>query len=166
MDSSDHFMRLSSSVYGGLLINSVFFKESKLSAAEMVAAKRTDAVIKSLKDHCNVDPEDVFFVDCKNTEIERAFHPGVAIILDHVSQSVVVILRGTITWQDALTDLVAHKEAFAEGFAHSGMLASAKNTMAKILPYLCNLRERYTNYPVKIVGHSLGAGLWTALGND
>jgi hypothetical protein len=152
-------MKFASAIYGGLVMNKIFFKDCKVSPHELALASSTEAVTKILCAHCAVQEEDVLYVDCRDTELDRTHQPGVAVVLDHSTLSVVVVVRGTITLQDALTDLAAAREPIGAGSAHAGILLSARNTLQKVEPILETLRIQYPNYPVKLVGHSLGAGL-------
>ena len=152
-------MQFATAIYGGLVMNRLFFADCKVSAHELALASSTEAVTKTLCAHCNVARDDVVYVDCHDTELDRTHQPGVAVVLDHATQSVVVAVRGTITLQDALTDLAASRAVLGAGHAHHGILKSAHNTLGKVEALLATLRQRYPNYPLKLVGHSLGAGV-------
>jgi len=102
------------------------------------------------------------------------YSPGFVLSVNRADEAVVLAVRGTLMPHDFLTDLICHEEklppefrgreeaeAAEDHFAHSGMLESARNLSAKVLPLIQNLlsRRKYKNYKVVLTGHSLGAGV-------
>lgn len=99
------------------------------------------------------------------------FHSPFFIILDHHKKAVVLIIRGTLSLRDIITDLTAENGSITiDGFenekCHHGMLITTQNILTKI--YRENLLEKAfannRNYRLIIVGHSLGAGCSTLIG--
>jgi len=101
------------------------------------------------------------------------------ILLDHQSQAVIVAARGSLSLDDLVTDVnlepesiqdlgqVHGFEANDQQFCHAGVVASARNVYSDLerhglLERL--LRNDYPNYHLRLVGHSLGAGVATLLG--
>lgn len=101
------------------------------------------------------------------------------ILLDHESQSVVVSVRGSLSLDDLVTDVhidpqcvydLGQKHGFEvdeNQYCHAGVVASARNLYADLerhglLEQL--LRNDYPDYHLRLVGHSLGAGICTLLG--
>mmetsp|Transcript_8893 Transcript_8893/g.14815 ORF Transcript_8893/g.14815 Transcript_8893/m.14815 type:complete len:775 (-) Transcript_8893:48-2372(-) len=117
----------------------------------------------------------------EETEVAYAqFRYGVtecpyAIVIDHDWQSIVIVIRGTLSLEDMLTDLTLRptcldKLGETHGFdgdqryAHAGMLVSSEwifSDMAEkgVLSKLLNDAEsKFSKYQLRITGHSLGAG--------
>jgi hypothetical protein len=107
--------------------------------------------------------------------VHVSFQDGViaspyAVVLDHDWKSVVIVIRGTLSLDDALTDLTIRPESLeeaasrygfqgCEGYVHSGILASAEwiyNDLSerKILVGLMNdANSKYSNYQLRVCGH-------------
>ena len=94
------------------------------------------------------------------------------ILLDHEWKSVVVTIRGTITLESVLTDMNVAPEALTRlgeecGFdgdglyCHTGMLASTEWLYRDMKRHgkLNKILAEYEGYKLRIVGHSLGAGI-------
>jgi len=100
------------------------------------------------------------------------------ILLDHERSLVVLSIRGSLSLEDVVTDTLVLPESLEElgelyGFdgrgqyCHAGVLACFKNVLRDLQRYgwLERLLEReYPDYHLRIVGHSLGAGVCTLLG--
>jgi sn1-specific diacylglycerol lipase len=101
------------------------------------------------------------------------------ILLDHQCQSVIVSARGSLSLDDLMTDVnldpqslqdLAHEHGFEADdtqFCHAGVVASARNVYSDLerhglLERL--LQQEYPDYQLRLVGHSLGAGVATLLG--
>ena len=88
-----------------------------------------------------------------------------AIIKDDERRLLIVACRGTLSFEDAVTDATAKPtkvvdlEDEEEFLAHSGMLAVARKTVDVILPILRRELDQEAPYDVVICGHSLGAGV-------
>jgi hypothetical protein len=86
------------------------------------------------------------------------------IVIDPVTESVIVSLRGTLGLSDIVTDLIATYEHYlysdsAEGFVHSGMFHSAK-VLAEgaIRDIVAEALLSNPTYSLVLTGHSLGGG--------
>ena len=84
------------------------------------------------------------------------FGPAYFVALDHSTQNIVFTIRGTMSFTDLVTDLNADYVEFLGGKAHFGMLQSAKRFLNLAKKSISNLMQRYQDYKVVIVGHSLG----------
>lgn len=109
--------------------------------------------------------EDVDLVYCSYHN--KIYEPPFYVAVDHDCQAVVVSIRGSLSMQDALTDLTGQQEELSiEGteitcYAHKGILLCARYVKSKLEKE--ELLERAfsragENYRLVIVGHSLGAG--------
>ncbi|XP_072028584.1 diacylglycerol lipase-beta-like [Amphiura filiformis] len=115
------------------------------------------AVIKKVN---KLDKEDVVYFSYHNRIYEIPFF----VAIDDHTKSVVVSIRGTLSFKDALTDAVAEAERIeVEGqeiYAHKGILQSAryiKRTLEEN-QVLEKAFHKVPDYKLVIVGHSLGAG--------
>ncbi|KAM7538915.1 hypothetical protein Aperf_G00000048903 [Anoplocephala perfoliata] len=105
-------------------------------------------------------------------EVNNKFYSAtLMLVIDDISEAIVVILRGTMSGSDTLIDLVGGGEPLRDEdydlpedeqfVAHYGMGRTAKNIASRILEehWIESARELRPDYPVVITGHSLGAGL-------
>ncbi|RUS24049.1 hypothetical protein BC938DRAFT_474208 [Jimgerdemannia flammicorona] len=114
-----------------------------------------NAIIRFLR----IPPEDLLGYEY-GIRKGAAFHPSYFVALDSPQAAVVLGIRGTWSFYDAITDLVCEYRPWKDGLAHSGMLASAQWFFTHIIPQIFNYVH---NSPVTlnsliITGHSLGAG--------
>eukprot|EP01065_Artemidia_motanka_P032501 TRINITY_DN39502_c0_g1_i1.p1 TRINITY_DN39502_c0_g1~~TRINITY_DN39502_c0_g1_i1.p1 ORF type:complete len:567 (+),score=147.58 TRINITY_DN39502_c0_g1_i1:59-1759(+) len=92
------------------------------------------------------------------------YQPGYVVYIDRARGVVVVAMRGSITMQDAVTDFVCEAadcpDMCDDGYAHAGILHSARRMGPRILPIVRSLLAgQCTGYGLVICGHSLGAGV-------
>ena len=94
-----------------------------------------------------------------------------AVVLDHEWKSVVIVIRGTLSFEDVLTDLDVEPRCLKEvdgyegeaRYVHAGMYKTCQwiiEDMEKhnILENLYATQSKFSNYRLRITGHSLGAG--------
>lgn len=100
------------------------------------------------------------------------------ILLDHERSLVVLSIRGSLSLEDVVTDTLVLPESLEElgdrhGFdgrgqyCHAGVLACFENVLVDLQRHgwLERLLERdYPDYDLRLIGHSLGAGVCTLLG--
>mmetsp|Transcript_15617 Transcript_15617/g.18037 ORF Transcript_15617/g.18037 Transcript_15617/m.18037 type:complete len:1166 (+) Transcript_15617:285-3782(+) len=100
------------------------------------------------------------------------------IMLDHDRSLVILSIRGSLSLEDVVTDSLVLPEPLdelgdrygfdgREQYCHAGVLACFENVLRDLRRYgwLEQLLERdYPSYNLRIVGHSLGAGVCTLLG--
>ncbi|XP_031774668.1 sn1-specific diacylglycerol lipase beta-like [Apis florea] len=112
--------------------------------------------------------DDILFASFKNNLCEIPFF----VIADEKTNKIVIILRGSLSLRDVITDITADSVIFeCEGVppgaqAHRGMIQGAKLILReldnhKVLERAFNM---YPHYDLLITGHSLGAGVATLLG--
>mmetsp|Transcript_22478 Transcript_22478/g.77020 ORF Transcript_22478/g.77020 Transcript_22478/m.77020 type:complete len:850 (+) Transcript_22478:28-2577(+) len=95
----------------------------------------------------------VVLAETASGTIERAH----SLVCDRHSMLAYLILPGTSSVSDFVTDFNAEGEEVEDGLAHRGMLKSAQWLQKEIGPILLHLHQR--GYQVTVVGHSLGAGV-------
>lgn len=101
----------------------------------------------------------------------RALLPAHYVCVDHRIRGVLVVIRGTMSMGDWVTDLAATQEELSvhgadgvvHGYAHSGVLRSARSIyLATREPVLQSLSQN-PGYRLLLTGHSLGAGVAAVL---
>ncbi|VDL52543.1 unnamed protein product [Hymenolepis diminuta] len=101
------------------------------------------------------------------------------VAFDDESESIIVSIRGTLSVEDAIVDMLIEGnhlapdemppdvpvEDHADFFIHMGMLSSARNIRDMILrgQLIEKARVHRPNYPLVVCGHSLGAGVASVL---
>eukprot|EP00428_Durinskia_dybowskii_P071671 CAMPEP_0170397376 /NCGR_PEP_ID=MMETSP0117_2-20130122/22842_1 /TAXON_ID=400756 /ORGANISM="Durinskia baltica, Strain CSIRO CS-38" /LENGTH=582 /DNA_ID=CAMNT_0010653875 /DNA_START=93 /DNA_END=1841 /DNA_ORIENTATION=- len=100
-------------------------------------------------------------------EDDHTLHmPRHMVFLDHVTQSIVVSIRGTQSLGDMITDLYIDVIPFldpAKGvYAHRGIAQSAEALLPTVTKAINEIKAqnsgKYAQYQVVTTGHSLGAG--------
>lgn len=94
------------------------------------------------------------------------------ISLDHASQAVVLTCRGTLGFEDILTDMICDSVPFTcqnnTYTAHQGILNSARRLLTihngRIPATLNKALVEHPAYRLILCGHSLGGGVATILG--
>uniref|UniRef100_A0A161ZQQ8 Fungal lipase-type domain-containing protein n=1 Tax=Daucus carota subsp. sativus TaxID=79200 RepID=A0A161ZQQ8_DAUCS len=97
--------------------------------------------------------------------------PAFTILVDHKTKSFLLLIRGTHSIKDTLTAAtgavvpfhhsVVHDGGLSNlvlGYAHGGMVAAARWIAKLSIPSLTKGLDKYPDYKLKIVGHSLGGG--------
>lgn len=97
--------------------------------------------------------------------------PAFTILVDHKTKSFLLLIRGTHSIKDTLTAAtgavvpfhhsVVHEGGVSNlvlGYAHGGMVAAARWIAKLAIPSLTKGLDKYPDYKLKIVGHSLGGG--------
>ncbi|KAI6654846.1 hypothetical protein LOD99_2725 [Oopsacas minuta] len=121
----------------------------------------------SLLTQANLRVEDILFVSFENAIYETPFF----VAFDHSRASVVISCRGTLSLEDAITDISATQEALPldgfseEYYAHKGFVISARKIQTKLErdEILVKALTIHPDYKVVVVGHSLGAGCASVL---
>lgn len=105
---------------------------------------------------------DILFTHFKN----ELYYPCFYVAKDDRKKTVVIAVRGTMSLQDCITDVVAAPEKMNlslldDAYVHSGMLRSATNIYDAMFSHLVIddiIRGTYSSHQLVVVGHSLGAG--------
>eukprot|EP01028_Stygiella_incarcerata_P009548 TRINITY_DN4577_c0_g1_i1.p1 TRINITY_DN4577_c0_g1~~TRINITY_DN4577_c0_g1_i1.p1 ORF type:complete len:465 (+),score=172.89 TRINITY_DN4577_c0_g1_i1:156-1550(+) len=98
-------------------------------------------------------PENILKMDWKSSVTRPAYY----IAVDDRINAVVLGIRGTASFKDALTDMVATLDPFMNGMAHRGIVRAAKWFETNVKEELKKFTQE-KKLPLVIVGHSLGAG--------
>ncbi|KAJ5385318.1 hypothetical protein N7517_003229 [Penicillium concentricum] len=93
------------------------------------------------------------------------------IALSHTptSKQILLAFRGTYSITNTIIDLSAYPQAYIpyqdeentceNCTVHAGFMRSWLNTRTEIIPRISALREQYPDYPITLVGHSLGGAI-------
>ncbi|KAJ1929922.1 hypothetical protein IWQ60_000726 [Tieghemiomyces parasiticus] len=84
------------------------------------------------------------------------FQPSYFLAYDQTTGAVVLSVRGTMSTQDTLVDLVCEYQKWRGGLVHSGIKASANWLMTNVMPLALAHAKRLGATKLIIVGHSLG----------
>lgn len=125
-----------------------------------------EAYIEFLLQHSDLSIDDLLYCcfegDTLTTESGVEFHsPPLFILRDVYSKSIVVLVRGTQNLNDVVVDIYGNNMTWAEGSVHEGMGVIAKwiatdNLIHTTIEEALNSDVQYS---LKVVGHSLGAGI-------
>ncbi|ESO10164.1 hypothetical protein HELRODRAFT_72860 [Helobdella robusta] len=165
-------MKFAQASYGWMffLYKNIFFGPGKLCCSSNFCCVKRNPAINSDTCYCNVNAilhqlkiqqKDIIYASFKNRLYEVPFY----IAVDHEYKAIVVAIRGTLSFQDALTDLTIESQAVDIDFdgdarAHKGILQAAYDIQKKLtdLHLLDDAFVKYPNFRLVITGHSLGAG--------
>ncbi|KAL5203765.1 hypothetical protein ABZP36_008636 [Zizania latifolia] len=102
----------------------------------------------------------------------RVMKPSFTVVRDGSSKSFILFIRGATSVMDRLTAATAAEVPFHHvvlkegrvsnvvlGHAHCGMLAAARWIADQAIPCLHRALEQFPDYRIKIIGHSMGAGI-------
>ena len=118
---------------------------------EAMHAKATEACARS----CEIETKDVVDAEWSGTE----FSPSSFVAVDRAAGKVVLSVRGTWEFHDALTDVSSESVKFLNGWAHSGMVASAWQVLKRMLPAVARSMRKHSGYEFLVTGHSMGGGV-------
>lgn len=166
-ENSERLLRLSAATFGAAWLAGVV---EGMSLTPLQRSRQVEGAPQQALASAGVDGRvDVLLFE----ERTDMYVPGHMVAVDWELQSVVVALRGSSSLQDALTDLVCDAAPLelggVAGKAHEGMLKAARK-LEEVLRGVVNAGfESLGRRRLRVVGHSLGAGvaaLLTALWVD
>ncbi|XP_072976725.1 uncharacterized protein [Typha angustifolia] len=102
----------------------------------------------------------------------RLLKPSFTIVCDRSSKCFLLFIRGAISFKDRLTaatsaevpfhHIILHEGKVSNlvlGYAHCGMVAAARWIAKCSIPCLDKAVSQFPEYKIKIIGHSMGAGI-------
>ncbi|KAK8794485.1 hypothetical protein WA171_003607 [Blastocystis sp. BT1] len=125
-----------------------------------------EAYVEFLLQHSNLEVDDLLYCcfegDTLKAKSGVEFHsPPLFILRDSSTKSIVVLIRGTQNLNDIVIDIYGTNMKWEEGYVHEGMGMIAKwiATDNLIMTTLQEALDSHPDYTLKVVGHSLGAGI-------
>ncbi|KAK9850115.1 hypothetical protein WJX84_010104, partial [Apatococcus fuscideae] len=122
----------------------------EVEVADAVYEASADAISKA----CSLEPDDVVSFRATSDHLQPAY--CLARSVQH--RQILLVVRGTKSIYDALTNLAGAYEAVEGGFAHHGMLKSAQWLLEREGHRLRSLLQQHPGYELRLIGHSLGGG--------
>ncbi|CAN7944345.1 unnamed protein product, partial [Ixodes hexagonus] len=117
--------------------------------------------LATIKHLTKVPPEDLIFSCFENGLCTVPFY----VALDHQTRSIMVVVRGTLSSDDLLTDFQTTLEELPNGggIYHRGVLRSAQRVLSLLDKPLADAVARHPDYDLVTTGHSLGAAVAAVL---
>ena len=117
--------------------------------------------LEGLKQVTGLSDSDIIYISFDNQIYKVPF----MVCLDHHMRSVVIAFRGTLSFQDIVTDLTASTRPielpdFPKFLVHKGMLKTVTEVIKKLEDegILEQAFSKVNNYNLVVTGHSLGSG--------
>ena len=117
---------------------------------------------RCIERHTGIPRENVLHI----VEEDSGLEPAHYIAVDHEVGEIILSIRGTMSFDAVLIDLMGRPTPFRSGYTHSGMLKSAQILFDRLGGVVLRHCQRLPDYSLRVVGHSLGAGvavLWTLM---
>lgn len=154
--------------YPGININQLYDLNDYLQLAELAYADSVEEIREGLEQ--GKTPYELVFVSNPNEPNKPAHFMAVkrAQPIWSPSLEVIMVVRGTKTITDAMTDLLCDYEDYRGGKAHAGVLKGGRYLAEKHKETLKNLLESSGKRRIQLtlVGHSLGAGAASICGME
>ncbi|XP_053974447.1 diacylglycerol lipase-beta-like isoform X1 [Hylaeus volcanicus] len=172
-----HYLKLSIASYGWMFsiymhaCTGYFRLLHNLTCCMCFRRKRTTIIgdnccycyLAGVKVLSDVSTDDILYASFKNQLCKAPFY----VIEDHKCKAIVVIIRGSLSLSDLITDITADSAVFeCEGLPPGSMAHRAMVTGAKLIlkefdenKILERAFATHPTYNLVITGHSLGAGL-------
>ncbi|XP_060696571.1 diacylglycerol lipase-beta [Hemiscyllium ocellatum] len=175
LENSAHYMQFAVAAYGwplyifshpltGIcrLSHNCMCCRSQFPEQDIVGGDHVGCHFTSMLQTTGLQYRDFIHVSFHNKIYEIPFY----VALDHKKEAVVVAVRGTLSLEDALTDLSADRETLnvdcvtGESLAHKGIIQAARYIYKKLIDdgILNQAFSVVPEYKLVITGHSLGAG--------
>ncbi|XP_058804009.1 diacylglycerol lipase-beta-like [Phymastichus coffea] len=183
LEWAHHYMQLSIASYGWLFViyrqccTGCFHLLKEMTCCACWRRKRNIVVddnccmcnLSGVKTLSKLSKDDILFASFRNHLCEIPF----VVVADHKTSSIIIVIRGSLSLRDIITDIAAASDSFEpEGFpsgsmAHKGMIIGAKVILKQLDQYkvLENAFNMFPHYDLTLTGHSLGAGLAVLLGS-
>ncbi|KAJ2761913.1 hypothetical protein IWQ57_005923, partial [Coemansia nantahalensis] len=112
-----------------------------------------DSDVTSVLQYLRLAKEDLLGYEFRSAQL---FCPSYFVAHDRRSSAVVLVVRGTMSAEDAVVDLACEYTKWSGGLVHSGIKASAHWLFAEVMPQILAYATSHAVPAIRIVGHSLG----------
>lgn len=164
LEEAEYYCKYSVGIYGKSLVS--LMMNSKY--ADLFKSISTREILTT---YAGVLDNDILHLVAES----QSFLPVHAVCIDHAQKAIVLVVRGTLSLTDCLTDLKAEYvpyelidpftgEVRALGTVHEGIFRGAQNLTVLLKVMLLESLAMYPGYSLIATGHSLGAGTVAMLG--
>ncbi|ORZ05954.1 hypothetical protein BCR41DRAFT_174517 [Lobosporangium transversale] len=151
LEKARHFVRLAIASYGSLPW--VYFGYSfKVAPLNFV---RFNSDRKNVMDYFKLKKEDMIIW---HFDKRTALVPSYYIIRDPKYNALCIIIRGTFSITDAMTDLVCEYYPYKGGLVHKGIMDNARFVLERSGKDIEAALRKFNLKTIYCIGHSLGAG--------
>ncbi|KAF9565989.1 hypothetical protein EC968_003958 [Mortierella alpina] len=151
LEHARHFVRLAIASYGSLPW--VYFGYSfKVAPLNFV---RFNSDRKNVQDYFKLNKEDMIVW---HFDKRTALVPSYYIVRDPKYNALCIIIRGTFSITDAMTDLVCEYYPYKGGLVHKGIMDNARFVLERSGKDIEAALRKFNLKTVYCIGHSLGAG--------
>ncbi|KAG0205474.1 hypothetical protein BGX28_002957 [Mortierella sp. GBA30] len=151
LEHARHFVRLAIASYGSLPW--VYFGYSfKVAPLNFV---RFNSDRKNVQDYFKLKKEDMIVW---HFDKRTALVPSYYIVRDPKYNALCIIIRGTFSITDAMTDLVCEYYPYKGGLVHKGIMDNARFVLERSGKDIEAALKKFNLKTVYCIGHSLGAG--------
>ncbi|KAG0061218.1 hypothetical protein BGZ89_011641 [Linnemannia elongata] len=151
LEHARHFIRLAIASYGSLPW--VYFGYSfKVAPLNFV---RINSDRKNVQDYFKLNKDDMIVW---HFDKRTALVPSYYIVRDPKYNALCIIIRGTFSITDAMTDLVCEYYPYKGGLVHKGIMDNARFVLERSGKDIETALRKFNLKTVYCIGHSLGAG--------
>ena len=147
------------------------YKKMKLAYTTLEKSVVFKSTKTLLRDYLDIDTKDIVIDNSTRNLKQWKNHlhaPRFYLCIDHKLNRIILCVRGTDTNLDRLSDINCTAKAYnafnVDGYAHEGILASAKYVVDNVTCDIVKQCKLYPEYELIITGHSLGGGVAAMLG--
>jgi pimeloyl-ACP methyl ester carboxylesterase len=169
------FARFSSASYGSNFLRVMGLTSSQLNRSTVLQTQDVHHEHHSFSTHTGLPADTILlssFVDPQGVGSANSISPLVHFVsIDRDSRAVVLTCRGTLGFEDVLTDMLCdYDDVYWQGQAyqvHKGIHGSARRLLAglgsRVMATLKAALEEYPDYGLVLCGHSLGGAVASVL---
>ncbi|KAG9064019.1 hypothetical protein KI688_004133 [Linnemannia hyalina] len=151
LEHARHFVRLAIASYGSLPW--VYFGYSfKVAPLNFV---RINSDRKNVQDYFKLNKDDMIVW---HFDKRTALVPSYYIVRDPKYNALCIIIRGTFSITDAMTDLVCEYYPYKGGLVHKGIMDNARFVLERSGKDIETALRKFNLKTIYCIGHSLGAG--------
>ncbi|KAJ1734427.1 hypothetical protein LPJ61_001076 [Coemansia biformis] len=114
---------------------------------------KVDSDVTSVLQYLRLTKDDLLGYEFRSSQL---FCPSYFVAHDRPCSAVVLVVRGTMSAEDAVVDLACEYTKWNGGLIHSGMKASAHWLFVEVMPQIFAYASSHKIPSIRIVGHSLG----------